>query len=84
MELQNKRVGDFCKRIKSQQSDLAIKIPVRHEIQKKNRRIETLKNEVNQCQFTDTKKLPAFMVYVLISQELGPILQVNSKDMRSY
>ena len=40
MELHNNRVGDFCKRIKSQQSDLAIKIPVSHEIQfsKKNQR----------------------------------------------
>jgi hypothetical protein len=31
MELHNNRVGDFCKRIKSQQSDLAIKIPFRRE-----------------------------------------------------
>ena len=47
MEFHNNRVGDFCKRIKSQQSDLAIKIPVRREIQfsKKNRRNETMKNE---------------------------------------
>ena len=34
--------------------------------------------------YTDKKKLPAFMVYVLVSQELGPIFQVNPRDMRSY
>ena len=53
MELHNNRVGDFCKRIKSQQSDLAIKIQVRREIRfsKKNRRNETMKNEANQRRF---------------------------------
>ena len=53
MELHNNRVGDFCKRIKSQQSDLAIKIPVRREIQfsKKKWRNETMKNEANQRRF---------------------------------
>ena len=51
MELHNNRVGDFCKRIKSKQSDLAIKIPVCHEIQfsKKNQRNETM--EANQRRF---------------------------------
>ena len=34
--------------------------------------------------YTDRKNLPAFMVYVLVSQELGPIFQVNPRDMRSY
>ena len=34
--------------------------------------------------YTDIKKLPAFMVFVLVSQELGPIFQVNPRDMRSY
>ena len=34
--------------------------------------------------YTDIKNLPAFMVYVLVSQELGPIFQVNPRDMRSY
>ena len=33
---------------------------------------------------TDIKNLPAFMVYVPVSQELGPIFQVNPRDMRSY
>ena len=53
MELHNNRVGDFCKRIKSQQSDPAKKISVRREIQfsKKKRRNETMKNEANQCRF---------------------------------
>ena len=53
MELHNSRVGDFCKKMKSQQSYLAIKIPVRCEIQlsKKNWRNETMKNEANQCWF---------------------------------
>ena len=53
MELHNNRVGDFCKRIKSQQSDPAKKIPVCHEIQfsKKTWRNETMKNEANQCWF---------------------------------
>ena len=32
MELHDNIVVDFCKRIKSQQSDLAKKIPVRREI----------------------------------------------------
>jgi hypothetical protein len=49
MELNN-RVGNFCKRMKSQQSDLAIKIPVHREIQfsKKKWHNETMKNEANQ------------------------------------
>ena len=34
--------------------------------------------------YTDRKKLPTFMVYVLLSQELGPLFQVNPRDMRSY
>ena len=53
MELHNNRVGDFCKRIKSQQSDPAKKISVRREIQfsKKKRRNETMKNEADQCWF---------------------------------
>ena len=40
MELHNNRVGYFCRRIKSQQSDLAIKIPVHRKFRfpKKNRR----------------------------------------------
>ena len=33
---------------------------------------------------TDIKNLPPFMVYVPVSQELGPIFQVNPRDMRSY
>ena len=53
MELHNNRVRDFCKRIKSQQSDLAIKIPVRRKIQfsKKKWRNETMKNEADKCRF---------------------------------
>ena len=53
MELHNNRVGDFYKRIKSQQSDSTKKIPFRREIQfsKKKRRNKTMKNESNQCQF---------------------------------
>ena len=53
MELHNNRVGDFSKRIKSQQSDPAKKILVRHEIQfsEKKGHNETLKNEANQRQF---------------------------------
>ena len=53
MELHNNRVRNFCKKIKSQQSDPAKKIPVRHEIQfsKKKRRNETMKNEANQRRF---------------------------------
>ena len=53
MELHNNRVGDFCKRIKSQQLDLAKKILVRCEVQfsKKKWRNEAIKNEANQCQF---------------------------------
>jgi hypothetical protein len=53
MEPHFNRVGDFYKRIKSQQSDLAIKIPVCREIQfsTKNLRNETLKNETNQHWF---------------------------------
>ena len=53
MELHNNRVRDFCKRIKSQQSDPAKKIPVRCEIQfsKKKRLNETMKNEANQRRF---------------------------------
>ena len=53
MELQNNRVGNFCKRIKSQQSDLAIKIPVCRDIEfsKKNWCNETMKNEANQRRF---------------------------------
>ena len=53
MELHNNRVGDFCKRIKSQQSDSAKKIPFRREIQfsKKKQRNETMKNEANQDRF---------------------------------
>jgi hypothetical protein len=49
----NNRVGDFCKRIKSQQPDPAKKIPVRREIQisKKKRRNETMKNVAIQCRF---------------------------------
>ena len=46
MELHNNRVVDFCKRIKSQQSDPAKEIPFcRHEIQfyKKKRRNETMR-----------------------------------------
>ena len=53
MELHNNRIGDFCKRIKSQQSDPAKKIPVRCEIQfsKEKRCNETTKNEANQRRF---------------------------------
>ena len=53
MELHNNKVGDFCKRIKPQQSDPAKKIPVRCEIQfsKKKRLNETMKNEANQRRF---------------------------------
>ena len=53
MELHDNRVWDFCKRIKSQQSDLAIKIPVCCEIwfSKKNQCNKTMKNEANQQQF---------------------------------
>ena len=53
MELHNNRVGDFCKRIKSQQSDPAKKIPVRRKIQfsKKKWRNEPMKNEANQRWF---------------------------------
>jgi hypothetical protein len=53
MELHNNRKGDFCKRIKFQQSDPAKKIPVYHEIQlyMKKRCNETMKNEENQCRF---------------------------------
>ena len=53
MELHNDRVGDFCKRIKSQQSDPAKKIPVCCEIQfsKKKWPNETMKNEANQRRF---------------------------------
>ena len=53
MELNNNQVGDFCKRIISQQSDLAKKIPVRREIQfsKKNGGNETMKIEANQHRF---------------------------------
>ena len=52
-QLHNNRVGDFCKRIKSQQLDLAKKILVRCEVQfsKKKWRNEAIKNEANQCQF---------------------------------
>ena len=48
----NNKVGDFCKRIKSQQSDLTIKIPVFHKIQfsKKDSCNKTMKNEANQWQ----------------------------------
>ena len=54
MEIHNNRVGDLCKRIKSQQSDLAKKIPVHREIKfsKKKRRNETMKNGANQSQFS--------------------------------
>ena len=57
MELHNNRVGDFCKRIKSQQSDPAKKIPVCREIQfsKKKGHKETIKNEKNQRQFLYSK-----------------------------
>ena len=53
MEVHNNRVGDFCKRIKSEQSDPAKKLPVRHEIQfsKEKQRNKTIKNEANQRQF---------------------------------
>ena len=53
MELHNNRVGDFYKRIESQQSDSAKKIPFRREIQfsKKKRRNETMKNGANQYWF---------------------------------
>ena len=48
MEYHKKRVGDFCKIIESQQSDLAIKIPVCYEIQfsKKNRHQFLLENQI--------------------------------------
>ena len=53
MEFHNNRVGDFCKRIKSQQSDPAKKIPVHCEIQfsNKKRHNETMKTEANQSRF---------------------------------
>ena len=53
MELHNNRDGDFCKRIKSQESDPAKTFPICCEIQfsKKKRRNETMKNEADQCWF---------------------------------
>ena len=53
MELNNNRVGDICKRIKSQQLDLAINLPVPREIQfsKKNPCNETMNNEASHRQF---------------------------------
>ena len=41
-------------------------------------------DEKKELIYTDIKNLPAFMVYVPVSQELGPIFQVNPRDMRSY
>ena len=53
MELHNNRVGDFCKTIKTQQSDPAKKIPVLHEIQFSKKKLcnEIMKNEANQRWF---------------------------------
>ena len=46
--------------------------------------LEVVKNLKRYMTSTDIKKLPVFMVYVLVSQELGPIFQVNPRDMGSY